>query len=80
MDVKNVVNNGAKLSNECNCIWCGGTMKRGVGYMGAGVNQFALWCDNCGAVIIHAKESGKKITGFYVKFDTENIRIKEKRQ
>ena len=22
--------------------------------MGAGVNSFSLWCDNCGAVVVHA--------------------------
>lgn len=39
--------------------------------MGTGVNSFALWCDNCGAVVIHACDFGKKITGYDVKWDTE---------
>lgn len=74
MQIKNIVNNGVEIPNECKCIWCGETMKRGgANYMGAGVNQFALWCDNCGSVVIHAKEFGKKITSFTTKFETERI-------
>ena len=65
-----VINNGVESPNECNCIWCGGKMKRrGANYMGAGVNQFSLFCDNCGAVVIHAVDFGKKIKGFSIKYD-----------
>lgn len=65
-----VRNNGVTIPNECNCIWCGSKMKRkGTNYMGSGVNQFALWCDNCGAVLIHAKDFHRKIDGFSIKFD-----------
>lgn len=39
--------------------------------MGAGVNQFALWCDNCGAVTIHAKDFSRKIKGFSIEFNFE---------
>lgn len=72
MEFKTVVNNGVQIPNECKCIWCGGTMHRaGANYMGAGVNQFALWCNDCGAVVIHAKNFGKKITGFSLKCECE---------
>ena len=37
-------------------------MKRaGANIMGSGVNSFALWCDNCGAVVVHACDFGKKL-------------------
>lgn len=32
---------------------------------------FALWCDNCGAVVVHARDFGKKITGYEVKWDVK---------
>lgn len=35
------------------------------------VNSFALWCDNCGAVVVHACDFGKKITGYEVKWDVK---------
>ena len=67
--IKTITNNGVTIPNECNCIWCGGKMKRdGASYMGAGVNKFALWCDDCGAVVVHAKDFRRKINGFSVKF------------
>lgn len=72
MEIKNVVNNGVQVPNECTCIWCGSKMRRGgANRMGAGVNSFALWCDNCGAVVIHACDFGKKITGYEIKWDVE---------
>lgn len=72
MEVKTVINNGVTIPNEADCIWCGSKMQRGGAcHMGAGVNQFALWCNNCGAVVIHAKNFGRKITGFTTKFDCE---------
>ena len=43
----------------------------GANRMGAGVNSFALWCDNCGAVVVHACDFGKKITGYEVKWDVK---------
>ena len=52
MEIKNVVNNGVQIPNECTCIWCGSKMRRGgANRMGAGVNSFALWCNNCGAAV-----------------------------
>lgn len=65
--------NGVKIPNECDCIWCGSKMKRGGDLiMGSGVNQFALWCNNCGAVLIHAKEYGRKINGCSIKFEFDD--------
>ena len=29
MEIKNVVNNGVQIPNECTCIWCGSKMRRG---------------------------------------------------
>lgn len=29
MEIKNVVNNGVQVPNECACIWCGSKMRRG---------------------------------------------------
>ena len=50
----------------------GSKMRRGgANRMGAGVNSFALWCDNCGAVVVHACDFGKKITGYEVKWDVK---------
>lgn len=47
-------------------------MKRGGAIrIGAGVNSFALWCDNCGAVVVHACDFGKKITGYEVKWNVK---------
>ena len=47
-------------------------MRRGgANRMGAGVNSFSLWCDNCGAVVVHACDFGKKITGYEVKWDVK---------
>ncbi len=72
MEIKSVVNNGVQIPNECTCIWCGSKMRRGgANRMGAGVNSFALWCDNCGAVAIHACDFEKKITGYEVKWDVK---------
>lgn len=72
MEIKNIENNGVKIPNKCKCIWCGGTMERGgANYMGAGVNQFAMWCKNCGAVVIHAKDWRRKIKGFSINFEFE---------
>jgi hypothetical protein len=72
MEIKNVVNNGVQIPNECTCIWCGSKMRRGgANRMGAGVNSFALWCNNCGAVVVHACDFGKKITGYEVKWDVK---------
>ena len=70
--VKSVVNNGVQIPNECTCIWCGSKMNRGGAIrIGVGVNSFALWCDNCGAVVVHACAFGKKITGYEVKWDVK---------
>ena len=70
--VKSVVNNGVQIPNECTCVWCGSKMKRGGAIrIGVGVNSFALWCDNCGAVVVHACDFGKKITGYEVKWDVK---------
>ena len=72
MEIKNIVNNGVQIPNECTCIWCGSKMRRGgANRMGVGVNSFALWCDNCGAVVVHACDFGKKITGYEVKWDVK---------
>ena len=72
MEIKSVVNNGVQIPNECTCIWCGSKMQRGgSNRMGAGVDSFALWCDNCGAVVVHACDFGKKITGYEVKWDVK---------
>ena len=61
------------MPNECDCIWCGSTMRRGgATYTGAGVNQCSLWCDKCGAVVIHAKDFGRKIEGFSIKFELDD--------
>lgn len=69
-----VVNGAVTLPKECTCIWCGGKMSRvGANFMGSGVNQFALWCDNCGAVLIHAHEQSKRITGFKVDYEAEPL-------
>ena len=74
MEIKNVINNGVKIPNECTCIWCGSKMRQaGPIHMGAGVNSFALWCNNCGAVTVHARDFGKKITGYEVKWNVEQI-------
>lgn len=55
MEIKSVVNNGVQIPNECTCIWCGSKMRLGgATRMGAGVNSFSLWCDNCGSVVVHA--------------------------
>lgn len=71
--IKTVINNGVEIPNECDCIWCSGKMHRkGACYMGAGTNQFALWCENCGAVVIHAKNFYREISGFNIKFDLKN--------
>ena len=71
-EIKTVINNGITIPNECNCIWCGEKMKRaGENYIGSGVNQFALFCNNCGAVVIHAKDFHKKINGFSIKFNLQ---------
>lgn len=71
-NIKTVTNNGVRIPNECTCMWCGSKMeRRGANYLGAGVNRFALWCDTCGAVVIHAKDFSRKIKGFSVKFDLE---------
>lgn len=67
--IQTVVNNGMTIPNECDCIWCGGKMKRGgPTYMGSGTNQFALWCDDCGAVVMHARNSSRKIEGYSIEF------------
>lgn len=72
MEIENVVNNGVQIPNECTCIWCGSKMRRGgANRMGAGVNSFTLWCDNFGAVVVHACDFGKKITGYEVKWDVK---------
>lgn len=72
MEIKNVENNGVKIPNGCDCIWCGGKMERGgANYTGFGTNQFALWCKDCGAVVIHARNWGRKINGFSIKFEFE---------
>ena len=43
----------------------------GANRMDAGVNSFALWCDNCGAVVVHACDFRKKIIGYEVKWDVK---------
>lgn len=64
---------------QCDCIWCGGTMYRSSkDYMHKDLKHFTLWCKDCGAVVIHAKNTGYGISGFSIKFDTddnENIKI-----
>ena len=78
MEIKSVVNNRVKIPNKCTCIWCGSKMRRGgANRMGAGVNSFALWCDNCGAVVVHACDFGKKITGYEVKWDVKQASKQE---
>ena len=46
--------------------------RQGQFYMGAGANQFALFCDNCGAVTIHAHDFNRKINGFSIEYVYEN--------
>lgn len=59
------LNNGGTIPDACDCIWCGGKMYQGGQiYLGSGTNQFALFCDNCGAVVIHTRHFSKKINGF----------------
>ncbi len=72
----NVINNGVSIPNKCTCMWCGGEMeRRGITYMGAGTNTFALWCDNCGAVVIHSRNFDKKIRGFEIKWEYEEEKL-----
>lgn len=50
------------IPNTCKCLWCNGTMeRRGITQMGFGLNTFSLWCDKCGAIVIHVKHTSKKI-------------------
>lgn len=72
MDFKNVAVNGVQIPNECTCIWCGSKMRSGGQIrMGSGINSFSLWCDNCGAVVVHAHDFRRKITGYEVKWNVE---------
>ena len=59
-----------KIPNECECFWCGSKMHRkGETYMGSCTNQFSLWCDNCGAVVIHAKNFNRKIDSVSINYN-----------
>ena len=63
-------NNGVEIPNESTCIWCGGNMHRGGGtFMGSGINSFTMWCENCGSITHHAKDSSRRISGFDIKFE-----------
>lgn len=69
---KEVSINGCKILNNDDCKWCGGkgTMERkGPCYMGGGVNQYTLWCKNCGAVAIHALNFSRRIEGYKITWD-----------
>ena len=78
MEFKSVSRNGVQIPNECKCMWCNGTMRRGGStHLGAGVNQFTLWCEDCGAITIHAKNFGRKITGFSIQFDYDSHDINQ---
>ena len=78
MKINTVINNGTAIPNECDCIWCGSKMeRRGANYMGSGVNQFVLWCDNCGAVVIHAKDFERKIDSVTCTFEFKDEEQKE---
>ena len=65
--------NGMKIPAECDCIWCGSKMKQGSLVMGSGVNEFSYWCNNCGAVVIHARDSSdRKINEYSIKYGFDN--------
>ena len=50
------------IPDKCQCPWCNDTMeRRGVTQLGFGLNTFSLWCNNCGAVVIHIRHSKKRI-------------------
>lgn len=67
------LNNGGTIPDECDCIWCGEKMHQsGQIYLGSDTNQFALFCNNCGAVVIHARNYSKKINMFSIKYIFEN--------
>lgn len=71
MDLK-IVNNGVSIPDECECIWCKGTMKRkGANYMGSGTNSFTMWCENCGAIQHHALNFERKIKSFSIEYKFE---------
>lgn len=64
--------NGIKIPDECACMWCGGTMeRRGITRVGSGVNTFSLWCQRCGAVVIHARDFNRKIESCDIQFNFE---------
>lgn len=70
--IKHISFNGMTIPNTCDCIWCGSTMERkGPTYLGSGTNQFSLWCDNCGAVVIHAHNSARRITSIDMTFNCD---------
>lgn len=53
------------IPNVCNCVWCGGTMKRGGSLLSSRENvcsHVSYWCEKCGAVMLYVKSNnGKKI-------------------
>lgn len=58
-----------RIPDYCKCLWCNGTMvRRGATRIGFGINTFSLWCQNCGAIVIHAKDSSKTIDSFEITF------------
>ena len=57
---------------KCNCPWCDGVMERSsCSYMHRKVKHYTLWCRYCGAVMINAKSQDYPISGFSIKFQTE---------
>lgn len=68
------INNGVEIPNTEKCVWCGGEMKRGTAYMGAGTNSFTLLCTCCGAVSHHARNFEKKISGLIVQYEFDETK------
>ena len=58
---------------KCDCPWCGGVMERNnCTYMHKKIKHYTFWCRYCGAVMINAKSQSSPISGFSIKFDTED--------
>ena len=53
------------------CMWCGGTMKRGTCFMGGRIEHVAYFCQDCGSVAHFGRDKEKKITGIEVSYEYE---------
>lgn len=63
------------IPDACTCLWCGGQMlRRGATtlYSSSG-DMFALWCQECGAVALHRRVSGKRICQITSEIETEDM-------